>query len=109
VQSSEIVSVIEIEDNDSERPDFMPAMIKTIDELVDAGKLFDSQKVSYPVHLVAIAANGACAVVHYMDGRDDHRALYLEEGNKWQLPIQMLLVDNGGTYSARRIVRARGS
>ena len=57
---------------------------------MDAGKLFDSQRVSYPVHLVAIAANGACAVVHYMDGRDDHRALYLEEGNGWATSIQML-------------------
>jgi len=28
MQSSEIVSVIEIEDHDSQRPDFMPAMIK---------------------------------------------------------------------------------
>jgi hypothetical protein len=109
MQSSEIVSVIEIEDHDSQRPDFMPAMIKAIDQLVDAGKLFDSQKLSYPVHFVAIAANGACAVVHYMDGRDDHLARYLEEGNGWQLPIQMLLVDNGGTHSARMIVRARGS
>jgi hypothetical protein len=47
--------------------------------------------------------------VHYMDGRDDQRARYLEEGDGWQLPIQMLLVDNGGMHSARIIVRARGS
>jgi hypothetical protein len=69
---------------------------------VDAGKLFDSQKVSYPVHLVAIAANGACAVVHYMDGRDDHRALYLEEGNGWATSHPKLATGFASLRSGKR-------
>jgi hypothetical protein len=70
MQFSEIVKVIEIDDNDSVRPDLVPASIKTIGDLLDAGKLFDSKDVSYPVHFVALAANGACAVVRFAAGAD---------------------------------------
>jgi hypothetical protein len=69
--------------------------------------LLCNEAMEFPVHLSALAANGAGHIARYAStGEVTFLAENEEESYGWMLPVHMLLLDHAG-YTARIIVTQR--